>query len=126
MNVACQNCGRTLASRRSTARYCGGACRTAAQRKRDRGLPVERAPRLVARLPCASLALQAPPVLSPAHNSADVTLTRQQIWASKSAQKLDRRIVPDAKWPGMYRLRLPDGSLTDMVNLTRAKDALAE
>jgi hypothetical protein len=26
----------------------------------------------------------------------------------------------------MYRLRLPDGSLTDMVNLTRAKDALAE
>jgi hypothetical protein len=36
------------------------------------------------------------------------------------------RIVPDKRWPGMYRLRLPDGSLTDMVNLTRAKDALAE
>jgi len=26
----------------------------------------------------------------------------------------------------MYRLRLPDGSLSDIVNLTRAKDALAE
>jgi hypothetical protein len=25
----------------------------------------------------------------------------------------------------MYRLRLPDGSLSDMVNLTRARDALA-
>jgi hypothetical protein len=25
----------------------------------------------------------------------------------------------------MYRLRLPDGSLSDMINLTRAKDALA-
>jgi hypothetical protein len=34
-------------------------------------------------------------------------------------------IVPDAKWPGMYRLRFPDGSLSDMVNLTRARDALA-
>jgi hypothetical protein len=25
----------------------------------------------------------------------------------------------------MYRLRLPDGSLSDMVNLARARDALA-
>ena len=33
---------------------------------------------------------------------------------------------PDPKWPGMYRLRLPDGSLTNMANLTRIKDALAE
>ena len=38
---------------------------------------------------------------------------------------LNPRIVPDAKHPGMYRVRLPDGSLSDMVNLTRAKDALA-
>jgi hypothetical protein len=34
-------------------------------------------------------------------------------------------IVPDTRWPDMYRLRFPDGSLSDMVNLTRAKDALA-
>jgi hypothetical protein len=34
-------------------------------------------------------------------------------------------IVPDAVWPGMYRLRFPGGHLSDMVNLTRAKDALA-
>jgi hypothetical protein len=33
-------------------------------------------------------------------------------------------IVPDAAWPGMYRLQFPDGRLSDMVNLTRAKDAL--
>jgi hypothetical protein len=32
-------------------------------------------------------------------------------------------IVPDAEWPEMYRVRRPDGTLTDMVNLTRAKDA---
>ena len=34
------------------------------------------------------------------------------------------RIVPDQKYPGvMWRVELPDGSLTDMVNRTRAKDA---
>jgi hypothetical protein len=32
-------------------------------------------------------------------------------------------IVPDATWPGMWRVRWPDGSLSDMANLTRAKDA---
>jgi hypothetical protein len=41
--------------------------------------------------------------------------------------RLGRRVVatvePDAKWPKMYRVRLPDGDLTDMVNLTRARDA---
>jgi hypothetical protein len=32
-------------------------------------------------------------------------------------------VVPDKDWPGMYCVRRPDGSLADMVNLTRAKDA---
>jgi hypothetical protein len=32
-------------------------------------------------------------------------------------------VVPDGDWLGMYRVRRPDGSLTDMVNLTRARDA---
>jgi hypothetical protein len=27
--------------------------------------------------------------------------------------------------PAMYRLKLPDGSFSDMVSLTRAKEALA-
>jgi hypothetical protein len=34
------------------------------------------------------------------------------------------KIVPDAKWPAMYRIRRPDGTLTDMVNQARARDAL--
>jgi len=33
-------------------------------------------------------------------------------------------IVPDTAFPGMYRLKRTDGTLSDMVNLTRAKDAL--
>jgi len=32
-------------------------------------------------------------------------------------------IVADAKYPQMWRVRYPDGTLTDMVNRTRAKDA---
>jgi hypothetical protein len=34
-------------------------------------------------------------------------------------------IVPDGRWPKMFRLRLADGSLTDMVNKARAKEVLA-
>jgi len=32
-------------------------------------------------------------------------------------------VVPDQQWPGMYRVRMPGGRVTDMVNLTRARDA---
>ena len=31
-------------------------------------------------------------------------------------------IVPDKTYPGMWRVVSPDGSLSDMVNKTRAKD----
>lgn len=33
-------------------------------------------------------------------------------------------LVRDPEWKNMWRVRLPNGQLTDMVNLTRAKDAL--
>lgn len=32
-------------------------------------------------------------------------------------------VKPDSAWPGLWRVHLSDGSVTDMVNLTRAKDA---
>jgi hypothetical protein len=35
----------------------------------------------------------------------------------------DYVVVPDSTYPGMYRVRLPDGTLTDIVNLTRARAA---
>jgi hypothetical protein len=35
------------------------------------------------------------------------------------------KVVPDAAHPGMWRVRWPDGHLSDMTNLTRAKDAVA-
>jgi hypothetical protein len=32
-------------------------------------------------------------------------------------------IVPNPDWDGMWRVRMPNGDASDMVNLTRAKDA---
>lgn len=34
-------------------------------------------------------------------------------------------IEPDSKYPGMFRVRYPNGNLSGIVNLTRAKDAAA-
>ena len=34
----------------------------------------------------------------------------------------DYAVVPDPDWPKMYRVRHPDGLLSDMVNLSRARD----
>src|SRR5262245_52127346 len=33
------------------------------------------------------------------------------------------RVVPDEKYPTMWRIHWPSGEVSDMVNLTRAKDA---
>ena len=40
-----------------------------------------------------------------------------------STGRLLATVGPDRHWAGMYRVRLPNGQLTDMVNLSRAKDA---
>jgi len=40
-------------------------------------------------------------------------------------KRLVGEIVQDERYPTMWRVRLPDGSLSDMVNRTRAKDACA-
>jgi hypothetical protein len=37
-------------------------------------------------------------------------------------RKLLATLEPDAEYRGMWRVRLPSGRVTDMVNLSRAKD----
>jgi hypothetical protein len=48
-------------------------------------------------------------------------------WRKVEARLDDRRhigsVVPDSKYPNMWHARLGDGALTDMANLSRAKDA---
>jgi hypothetical protein len=44
----------------------------------------------------------------------------------KSASGAYVAIVPDERFPSLYRLKRTDGSFSDMVNLARASDAVAE
>jgi hypothetical protein len=45
--------------------------------------------------------------------------------APLGAPNLPPEIVPDERWPGMYRVLNADGSLSDMLNLARANDLVA-
>jgi len=67
----------------------------------------------------AVLSVTAPVGMSKDQKPKSVTLKQ-----SRKPSKFDLRIAADPKWPGMYRIRRRDGSFTDMVSLTRAKDAL--
>jgi hypothetical protein len=39
------------------------------------------------------------------------------------SRKVLAEVIPDDEHAGMWRIRWPDGQLSDMVNLARAKDA---
>jgi hypothetical protein len=56
-------------------------------------------------------------------SSREIT-TKKTVEGRPKTRSLDPRIVPDAKWPGMYRSRLPDGLLSDMANPDMNQDAL--
>src|SRR5262245_32185440 len=117
MSIACSACGLQFRPRRSTARFCSPRCRVAAQRTRDRGTPIRMAVTRPGVATDAVLSVTAPVGMSGGQKPQSVTLRR-------NPHKLDPRIVADPKWPNMFRLRLADGALSDMVNLARAKDAL--
>jgi hypothetical protein len=118
MNIACSTCGLQFRSQRSTARFCGTRCRVAAKRTRDRGIPIARAATRPSVAANPVLSVTAPVGRSDRQKPQVVTARRKPL-------KLDPRIVPDSQWAGMYRIRRPDGTLSDMVNLARAKEALA-
>lgn len=57
---------------------------------------------------------------NPQTNSAQVHELRYG-----TARALLCRVTPDDTYPTMWRIHWPDGSTSDMTNLTRAKDAAA-
>ena len=113
MSATCHACGSQFKPQRSTARFCSSRCRKATQRARDRGTPIRMAATRPSVATDAVLSVTAPIGSSAAQKPKSVTLKR-----------LDPRIVPDSACPGMYRIRRPAGSLSDMANLTRCRDAL--
>ena len=48
------------------------------------------------------------------HIESSREITTEKTVEGHPKTPLDPRIVPNAKWPGMYRIRLPDGLLSDM------------
>jgi len=118
MSAICLACGSHFRPQRSTGRFCSPRCRKATQRARDRGAPIRAAATRPSVGAVAVLSVTGSIGISDEQKTQRVTLRHKPA-------KLDPRIVPDPKWPGMYRMRRPDGSLSDMVSLTRAKDALA-
>jgi hypothetical protein len=44
-------------------------------------------------------------------------------WQLSRWGRVVAEVVPDERYPSMFRVKLPDRPFSDMVNLTRAKDA---
>jgi len=117
MSATCPACGSPFRPQRSTARFCSSRCRKVSQRARDRGMPIKVAPTRPGVATDTVLSVTATIRMSEGQKPQTVTLRRKSL-------KLDPRIVADANWPGLYRIRRADGSLSDMANLTRCRDAL--
>src|SRR5262245_53218142 len=110
----CDHCGQPFTRKRRSARFCSDAHRLAAHR---------------ASLGRSPDAPESPSGRSGGHEtlkSDGQALTTQNtpVFETLRTPKLPKGIVADAQWPGMYQLVRLDGTLSDMVNLTRAKDAL--
>ena len=105
--ATCAHCGNVFKPLRRSARFCGDRCR-------------KRASRGGATAP----AVPAGTFLS-VTGHRDIRANNKPIFVTlRQPRSLPRGIITDAKYSGMYRLRLPDGDLSDMTNLTRAWDAL--
>ena len=55
----------------------------------------------------------------------DLNWDGRQLRLFSSGGRVLASVEPNLTWPGMWRVLLPDGYLSDMVNLSRAKDAAA-
>jgi hypothetical protein len=112
----CDACGRKFWPERRTRRFCSDSCRVNAHRAKPIGAPP------------VALALQAPndtPQPEITHEAPPCNAKNAQPRALKKAKNYPGgvRVVPDETYPNMWRVRQPDGTLSDMVNRARAWDA---
>ena len=69
-------------------------------------------------VPAAALDPSSPSVLEHFHRDA--------VWQGNRLvfrRRVVATVVPDRQWPSMWRARLPSGLVSDLANLSRAKDA---
>jgi hypothetical protein len=115
MITACETCGGPFQSRRRWSRYCSATCRVAAHRARA-SVTHSEPQGAGAQAPKSSPGTSTPRCSDEPAAAAVTSVTQDNPAVG---------IVPDECWPGVYHIRFRDGRLSDMVNLTRAKDALA-
>jgi hypothetical protein len=124
MTIACAICRRPFIPRRSTAQFCGPTCRQTAHR-RARQSPIGKSRNAgrcsegnirSARGPSDSAGRAGRPLSPKAPGSASRRL---------DALSTALQIVPDQLWPDMWRLVFSNGRISGLLNITRAKDAVA-
>jgi hypothetical protein len=54
--------------------------------------------------------------------SRQINTTAFGLYAGTDSRPL-ATVIPDDLWPGLYRIRFDDGAISDVTNLSRAKDA---
>jgi hypothetical protein len=111
--VACQHCGQLFVPVRATARFCGPTCRKASNRAN--GSPPSAMERFASATGTGTgevFSVTGTSGTPGAPNASAVTLRRRP--------NLPAGIVEDETYPGMFRVIRPDGSRSDMANLTRA------
>jgi hypothetical protein len=120
-----RNSDKAMAGRKRTyhqgQRYCSASCRKLASKARRAPLqasPQKRPITLLATTPLSSvISVSTSPTISMGYTGQKSGRARLQMAFGSCT------IVPDPDWPKMYHVMRPDGSLTVMVNLTRARDA---
>ena len=109
-------------------RYCSANCRKAASKaRRTRSeTPVTEPITRPATPIKASQATYTCSGVAHRPNPINLAIVSRASKSTRPALQMDfggYTVIPDTDWPAMYRVRRPDGSLTDMANLTRARDA---
>jgi len=64
--------------------------------------------------------------LDPSSPSVLEHFHRYAVWQANRLvfrRRVVATVVPDRQWPSMWRARLPSGLVSDLANLSRAKDA---
>jgi hypothetical protein len=147
VTTRCQapDCNNTVTQPRSgrPKRFCKDACRVAAHRQN--GVPKEtEADELATKLPNLpieiieekeAVSLQEPrtdvippppsPEVTERHLTAPATFVTETPKARTVRPSRHPKAIPDAIYPGMWRVQWPDGRLSDMANLSRINDAIS-
>jgi hypothetical protein len=108
--------------------YCSSGCRQKAYRRRvraDRAVTQDRAAGPIEPKNNAIATRVRSGVTQP---KISIEITEELSPKTRGGRPLFRthagEVIADAKWPGMYRIKWRDGRVSDMVNYTRAVDAL--